>query len=295
MKIKSKIQLAMWAILFMATIPLSAYAADGQIKIAQTPSTTFPIVIDKPGSYVLTSNILADDSAANVIEITADNVTLDFNGHALICQMNGPVGIFASASNRHNIIIENGTVTGCDRGVEIYYGNIYGIQIKNMNVSDNRGPRGEGILTTNAIISNCTANNNASSGIRCSYCTITNCTANNNSGTGGNSGIYANFSVVTNCIANGNHSYLAGIQGGGSIITNCIATGNDYSGIEAGDDSRVESNNTRNNGKYGLDLGGSHIYAIKNTASGNPGGNFNNPYPTNNYMPTTGDNANVGW
>lgn len=55
MKDKLKIQLALWAMLFVVAVCFSAHAADGQVKIGQTPSTTFPIVIDQPGSYMLTS------------------------------------------------------------------------------------------------------------------------------------------------------------------------------------------------------------------------------------------------
>ena len=81
MKGKSKIQLALWALLFMVAIPISAYGVDGQIKIAQTAGTTFPITINEPGSYVLTSNLIV--ATGNAININADNVTLDLNGHTI--------------------------------------------------------------------------------------------------------------------------------------------------------------------------------------------------------------------
>lgn len=282
MKTKSKIQLVLWTLLLVVAIPLSAYGVDGQIKISQPAS--FPIVIDEPGSYVLTSNIIAT-SGGKAIEITADDVTLDLNGHAVVC----PSGTGISANDKHNIIIENGTVTGCYTGVEIIYGaNIYGIQIKNMNVSDNGW--GGGILAQNAIISNCTANNNGNYGFHVAYSTLTNCTANNNTV---NSGFSVYASIVTNCIARGNH-LLAGIQGSSSIITNCVASNNNKSGIYAQDNCRVEGNNVRANGECGLYLSGAGNYAIKNTASGNASGNFYSGDPSN-YMPTTGDNANIGW
>lgn len=94
MKIKSIIHLTILALFLTVIIPLSVYAVDGQIKIAQTPSTTFPIVIDKPGSYVLTSNIVVSPSSLYGIEITANDVTLDLNGHAVIFQVNANTGIY---------------------------------------------------------------------------------------------------------------------------------------------------------------------------------------------------------
>jgi len=181
----------------VVAVPFSVFCADGQIKIGQTSSTTFPITISSSGSYVLTSNLNVSSTSANAITIDADNVTIDLNGHAII----GP-------------------------GEEI--------------------------------------------------------------GTG--SGIYANNSTITNCTVRANHEDGIYAQYA-TIITNCTAYENTGDGIQGGQRTCIECNNLKNNGEYGLTLVSSNNYAIKNTASNNTSGQFNNG-GSNNHMPISGDNAN---
>ena len=83
MKGKSRIQLVLWALLFVVTMSFSAYGADGQIKIGQTVSTTFPVVINQPGSYVLTSNIVVPPGTDGIV-IQVSNVTINLNETALL-------------------------------------------------------------------------------------------------------------------------------------------------------------------------------------------------------------------
>ena len=92
--------LLIWAL----AIPFSSYGVDGQIKLTQPVAPdTFPIVINKAGSYVLTSNLVVTDPATNAITIEVNDVTLDLKGHTI----QGPnaghissVGIYAQ--NRYN-------------------------------------------------------------------------------------------------------------------------------------------------------------------------------------------------
>jgi len=243
MKGKSKIQLALWALLFMVAIPISAYGVDGQIKIAQTAGTTFPITINEPGSYVLTSNLMV--TTGNAININADNVTLDLNGHGIYGPGTG-TGYGISAVNRYNITIKNGIVRG-------FY---FGIYLDNDDNHQGAGHRIEGIQASNngscgiyarySTVTNCTANNNAGRGIYAPYSTVTNCTANNN----GDDGIYASRSTVTNCTAYNNGD--DGICAYYSTVTNCTAYNN------GGDDgiyaycSTVTNCTANNNGYHGI-------------------------------------------
>lgn len=180
MKGKSKIQLALWTLLFMVAIPISAYGVDGQIKIAQTAGTTFPITINESGSYVLTSNLIV--ATGNAININADNVTLDLNGHGIYGPGTG-TGKGISAVNRYNITIKNGIVRG-------FY---FGIYLVNNADHKGAGHRIEGIQ----------ASNNGNKGIYADHGTVTNCTANEN----GNDGIYASRSVVKGCNVRNNTEY----------------------------------------------------------------------------------------
>jgi len=298
---KGKIQLALWALLFMIAIPISTYGVDGQIKIAQTAETTFPIQINESGSYVLTSNLIVTTANVNAININADNVTLDLNGHCIY----GPgTGIGIHAYNRYNITIKNGIVRGFYFGIRLYNSpdhkggghRIEGIQVSNngyygidayystvtnCTASDNGT---YGIFVYYSTVTNCTANNNDNDGIYASKSIVTNCTANNNGGEGicaphstvitnctannnDNDGIYAFYSTVTNCTANGNDQ--EGIFASGSTVTNCTANENGNDGIYAYG-SAVKGCNVRNNTGYGINMyPNSHNYIYRNAASGN--------------------------
>jgi len=319
MKIKSRIQLVLWAVLFVVAMSFSAYAADGQIKIGQTASTTFPIVIDQPGSYVLTSNLVVSTANVAGIVIATNNVTLDLNGHALIGPGIGTGGSDArgiDGRNRNNICIFNGTVRDfASEGIDLRFSGTNNL-LKDIKAYFNGG---SGILVAPSIVTNCIANSNSDFGIIAQSSTIINCTANDN----GIDGIDADMSTITNCTANSNDSYgiraakttitNCTVNSNGAhgihafihqdstssvIITNCTVNSNTSTGIFAHHNCRIEGNNLRGNGGCGLHLQASHNYAIKNSASDNAAGNF--IVAADNYMPTslTGPdaaNANIGW
>lgn len=85
---------------------LNAAIANGIVLIDDTLG--FPVTIDQPGSYRLTSNLTVTDPNVNAIEIVADNVTLDLNGFAILGpgggQGNGVKGTSSS------ITVVNGSV-----------------------------------------------------------------------------------------------------------------------------------------------------------------------------------------
>ena len=349
-KIITILTLALALCFVLVSLAQAGPTVEGRIQIKQTPSTTFPIVINKPGSYVLISNIVVSTEDVNGIEINSDNVTLDLNGHALIGpgKESGTSGRGIYASLRYNIAVVNGTVrdfrhggiylvtvgimnTGNHEvkdiraynngynGIDAYdctitncmanYNGYNGIDADHSTITNctanNNGSHGifaddgtitnctanyngrDGISTEDSTITNCTARNNGSDGISASDCTITNCTASDN----GSDGISASDCTITNCTAGDNDTY--GIDASRSTITNCTASSNNGSGIRAYSRCRIEGNNLRYNGAYGLYLTSSHNYAIKNVASHNTSGNFS--AVADNHMPTAGDNANIGW
>ena len=71
-----------------------ALAVDGQVAITQaramaggvTPGDApgFPVSINLPGSYVLSSGLTVPDANTNAIVINADHVTVDLNGFAIL-------------------------------------------------------------------------------------------------------------------------------------------------------------------------------------------------------------------
>ncbi len=303
-KIESKIHSILWALILMVITPLSAYGVDGQIKITQPSS--FPIVIYQSGSYVLTRTITLSTTDVNGIEINADNVTLDLNGHTLIGpgKQNGSSGSGIYADNRNNIVIINGTLRDFKECGIVLNGSNH--QIRNIRVYSN-GLNGISAMSSTNI-SNCAASYNGSHGFCTSDSTITDCMASHNGFHGisatsssnisncmtsynSSHGFYVSNSTVVNCTAFDNTG--RGVYASSSTITNCTANNNESHGIYASSECRIEGNNLRSNEGYGLYLSSSYNYAIKNTASTNTSGNF---YAvSNNHIPLSGDNANYSW
>ena len=275
-------------------------------------ATTFPIIITQPGSYVLTSNVVVPTPDTDGISIESDNVTLDLNGHAIIGpgKESGEDGNGIHADGKNNIAIRNGTVRDFDdHGIILVHGS-------NQQVTDIRASNNDsyGIYIWSGTITNCTASNNSSGMVGFFGCAITNCTANTNDYIGisgfhqatitnctaernGSDGIYSSItSTITNCTAANNSGHGIRATNGHSNITNCSAVQNGGNGIYVNTNTiydtncRVEANNLRLNGEYGLYLGGKGSYAIRNVASGNAMDNFY--MEAGNYMPLTGDNAN---
>src|SRR5262245_3116596 len=73
-------------------------------KVTEGDAAGFPVTISEPGSYRLNSNLVVTDASVTVIEITANDVTLDLAGFSIIgpnscggtpvvCTMSGGGGI----------------------------------------------------------------------------------------------------------------------------------------------------------------------------------------------------------
>src|SRR5262249_22472005 len=54
----------------------------GKVTAGDAPG--FPVTISQPGSYRLSGNLVVPDPGTTAVEITADNVTLDLNGFAIM-------------------------------------------------------------------------------------------------------------------------------------------------------------------------------------------------------------------
>ena len=262
MKNLHKIKSVGFIILLLLSMPFAVYAVDGQIKIAQTSDTTFPIIISKPGSYVLTSNITVNTPNVHAIKIQADRVTLDLNGH-VIDGPNQGTGYGIYATNCYNVTIKNGTIIEFNYGVFIHNGNAdggghliqgikaqrnsaYGISVEWATLTDCIAENnGFGIEAYSSNVRYCSASFNNVIGIRATNGTVIGCRANTNGGTG----IFVTQCVITDCTAHNNSS--DGINGSGSIsnctsvsnsgdgidfegtVTNCVVLNNSYCGIRA--------------------------------------------------------------
>jgi hypothetical protein len=327
-----KIQTALLIIAIMMVMPFSVYAVDGQRKISQTPSTTFPIIINQPGSYVLTSNLVVTDPNTTAIEITDSHITLNLNGHMIRGPNAGGTGDGIFSEDGYNLTIKNGSIWGFGgrgifltstspehlleaghyvKDVQTFLNGSHGIDIRGggiINCTANRN-NSRGISAIYSTITNCTTNRNGGDGIHASSSTFTNCTTNGNTndgifaidstvthctanGNGGN-GIYASTSTITNCLVYGNSSN--GIDAGNSTITNCTTHYNTSDGIKGYQNCRIEGNNMRHNGTLGTGYG-LNITGDNNYVVKNVAkDNTSGNFLNsgiNNVMPLTGDNAN---
>src|SRR5438128_5584609 len=119
-------------------VAMPAWAVDGVILIDQnkamagsvTPGDApgFPVTISLPGSYRLAGDLTVPDANTDAILITANNVTLDLNGFAILgptaCNRSGSGGdgavVCAPTGNGNgvngtqasNITVVNGTIRG---------------------------------------------------------------------------------------------------------------------------------------------------------------------------------------
>lgn len=99
---------SVFTVVFLA---ISGVAAADQGRTEIGPTEVFPIVIDQPGSYVLTADLEVVTAALNGIEIQSDGVTLDLGGHVV----RGPgestsTGVGIYAVERADLTIRNGTI-----------------------------------------------------------------------------------------------------------------------------------------------------------------------------------------
>ncbi|GAB4171771.1 MAG: hypothetical protein Kow0020_06620 [Wenzhouxiangellaceae bacterium] len=121
----------LFALITLAGLTTAAHAVDGVYEINSAcvsfgcfsgDSGGFPVTIANPGSYRLTSNLNTTSANTTLIEVTADNVSIDLNGFSLtgpascsgssvVCTNTG-TGIGINASSRENVRVYNGTVRG---------------------------------------------------------------------------------------------------------------------------------------------------------------------------------------
>ncbi|HEY6070720.1 MAG TPA: right-handed parallel beta-helix repeat-containing protein, partial [Chthoniobacterales bacterium] len=98
----------------------------------RTPISSLPYTISMPGSYYLTANLTGSGQG---ITISADNVTLDLNGFALIGGGSGQAGINVSGAHK-NITIRNGTVRGWANG-GVNAANATNSMVQGLRISNN--------------------------------------------------------------------------------------------------------------------------------------------------------------
>lgn len=110
---------ALAATVLVITFAATALAGDGRIPVyALVPPAT--ITLTQPGSYYLTDDIDYSALVGDALVISADNVTLDLDGHTITGHTGaGATGATISVTNRTGVRITNGTIRGNAQGVKV--------------------------------------------------------------------------------------------------------------------------------------------------------------------------------
>jgi len=217
----------------------------------RTPISSLPYTIGAQGSYYLTANLTASGSTAG-ITISANNVTLDLNGFALVGGGSGQVAGISVPAAHKNICIRNGTIRGWTNG---------GVNASNATNSVIQGLR----LSNNTASS--TFFNVAGLSVG-SGSMVKDCDVAQNANCHGIS--VGSACLVSGCVVHA-HSVAVGIRAADS----CYIVGNisdsNGTGIAVGSGNRIESNSCTSNVSAGVlvPLGATNNLVIRNSARNN--------------------------
>jgi parallel beta-helix repeat protein len=183
-----------------------------------TSNPNYQFVINQPGSYYLSANLLV--TKTNGIQINAEGVTLDLNGFQISRATPSGNGIEIPAASAH-ATVRNGTISGFFQGI---FSNAQACAFRDLAVS---GCTNYGIRAGyGTILESCRAfQNSGTAGIETGWgSTLSNCAATRNAATYGINA--ASASALTNCAASLNSGAFGINAASGSSLTNCSASFN---------------------------------------------------------------------
>lgn len=270
---KTKNQILLTALL-LATLnsQLSSAHAQGSLTPPGAPAATMKSLdqieprsvintvgatIAAPGSYYLTTNLLANGAAGvNGITISANDVVLDLNGYSLdgggITSSSGS-GINVSGTTRR-LSIRNGTIRNWGN-TGINAANSSACTLENLTVQECRN---NGITVgVSSLVRNCLVISNQTAGASAIQVAgngvVEKCVTQLSS-----AGITIGSNcVVADCIAQGNVTYGINVLQSGCLIKNCSVVNNGFGGIISASYTgsvKVLDCNATGNG-YGILLG----------------------------------------
>lgn len=134
----------------------------------QIPVNSVPYTIHKPGNYFLHKDLTYGIAAGTAIVINSSNVTLDFNGHELICTVTPPTnpgsGVAVGTDQKpiENVTIKNGTVSRFLVGIDLGGGfaSSKGHVVQGMRLTNHFSSG----ITSADLVSGCLIKNNYVSG-----------------------------------------------------------------------------------------------------------------------------------
>lgn len=254
---------------------VSNYDVQGDNHEIDLLITQLPAVVGFPCAISL-AGTLTGVSGQHGIAVSADNVTIDLGGHALVGAAGSLSGIHASVGVK-GLAVRNGTARDWGRsGIDA--GAATGARFSDLVLSGNGGanvfPAAGLVMGSNAIVSDCIANGNLGSVSIPGFLgtdgnTITNCRSDGNAGDG--------FSLrfgnrIESCSARANNG--DGIEtAAGGFVLNCHLDSNG-NGANVGANifvtdgaSRIEGNSCIG-GDFGIRVAGGGNVIVKNSSRG---------------------------
>jgi hypothetical protein len=239
------------------------------------PISVAPTNLTVPGSYYLTTNLTV--SAGNVINVSANNLTLDLNGFTLSTTENpASIGAAIQLMGVTNVTIRNGfiaggltnsgtTFSGPGFGYGVYdvFNNSQNVRVSHVTLS---GCKSDGIfLFAGSVVESCSAYEMGgygiiaaticdSSAVNCGFTAMSASMVANNcigSALGGSTGIFAYN--ASNCYG----SSTSGVGLNATIANNCTGTSSTGTGLTA----------LIANGCHGVSTSGTAISATHNVNS----------------------------
>lgn len=256
--------------------PLAEIEPRIAINAANTPGDADSVFkITQGGGYYLTGNVIGEPGKMGIEVFTADHVTIDLNGYALL----GVPGSLQGIGGFANAIVRNGAASGWGGdGIHVSRGIIDRVHVSN------NGQNGIRALWGN-VITNCDAEANGAAGISVGDVSrIHGCVSKGNVGKGI---MLDGVVVVTECVIYANQD--GGIRGGLATIQDCVLFTNTGAAIEvvgfsvvrnnnmtangigvhaSGNGNRIEGNSVFSGG-VGFDIDGTENLVIRNTTRSN--------------------------
>jgi hypothetical protein len=123
-----------------STFVLLALAAAARAEVTDcTEITSVPYHVNAPGTYCLKGSLALPMSGFIAVQIYADDVVLDLNGHTLDGSGAGPAttSMGVRALKRRNVTVRNGTIRGFATGVYLGLGLSQGHVIEKLRLDSN--------------------------------------------------------------------------------------------------------------------------------------------------------------
>jgi len=246
-----------------------ALAGEGVILLnqARAEALGFPLVLSQPGSYRLASNLVVPNENTTAISITADGVTLDLAGFAIlgptVCTGSPPAGTFSclttgtgqavTGSSRRNVVVRNGTVRGM--GADGIGFSSSGLRVEGVSVSHCGGVGIRNSSGGTTALRRCFATRNGGGGIDIGAGSVEACIVAENGSTGidVDAVLQPESALVADSVIAENGDVGIDAFRGGAVLRGNAVTANRFEGIRAGGGT-VQLNAVASNGDAGIEL-----------------------------------------